>query len=202
LFFLAGGDYLRKTSEALVCVGNAASAAWQMLKSAPSVVSNPSSWVINLDSEAVSAVNPELAYWDGTDRFWAILIGYFALGLVAALYLRRGTPFSSSQTGQDWEASIIDGLNQASGVLKVMLIIGIEMLIFPLYCGLLLDVALLPLFEDATLKSRLVFTMTYPMTSIFVHWFVGTGYMFHFALFVSMCRKIMRKGVLCKFVVC
>jgi E3 ubiquitin-protein ligase MARCH6 len=88
-------------------------------------------------------------------------------------------------------------LNQASGVTKVILIISIEMLVFPLYCGLLMDAALLPLFEDATLKSRFDFTMRHPLTSIFVHWFVGTGYMFHFALFVSMCRKIMRKGVLC-----
>ncbi len=80
--------------------------------------------------------------------------------------------------------------------MKVILIIGIEMLVFPLYCGLLLDIALLPLFENTTLKSRLLFSINYPLTSIFVHWFVGTGYMFHFALFVSMCRKIMRKGVL------
>jgi E3 ubiquitin-protein ligase MARCH6 len=46
--------------------------------------------------------------------------------------------------------------------------------------------------------SRILFTFKSPLTSIFVHWFVGTCYMFHFALFVSMCRKIMRKGVLCK----
>ena len=72
------------------------------------------------------------------------------------------------------------------------------MLVFPLYCGLLMDAALLPLFEHATIKSRYEFTMNYPLTSMFVHWFVGTGYMFHFALFVSMCRKIMRKGVLCE----
>lgn len=99
-----------------------------------------------------------------------------------------------------WVASIIDALNQASGVMKVILIISIEMLIFPLYCGLLLDFALLPLFESASFKSRLMFTYNFPLTSIFVHWFVGTGYMFHFALFVSMCRKIMRKGVLCKLI--
>jgi E3 ubiquitin-protein ligase MARCH6 len=83
--------------------------------------------------------------------------------------------------------------------MKVIMIISIEMLVFPLYCGLLLDGALLPLFENTTFKSRLLFTYNYPLTSVFVHWFVGTGYMFHFALFVSMCRKIMRQGVLCKF---
>jgi E3 ubiquitin-protein ligase MARCH6 len=82
--------------------------------------------------------------------------------------------------------------------MKVILIIGIEMIVFPLYCGTLLDVALLPLFENATIASRLEFTSSSPLTSLFVHWFIGTCYMFHFALFVSMCRKIMRSGVLCK----
>lgn len=60
-----------------------------------------------------------------------------------------------------------------------------------------LDVALLPLFENATILSRVQFTIDHVFTSTFVHWFVGTCYMFHFALFVSMCRKIMRAGVLC-----
>ncbi|KLU90380.1 RING finger membrane protein [Magnaporthiopsis poae ATCC 64411] len=195
--FAFGGDYSSKSGEVASFVGNATSAAWDRLREVPGVLADPGSWVINLSpAEAPSPVNPELAYWDATDRFWAVLGGYLALCVVAALYLHRGRPFSTSASGQEREASIVDGLNQASGVMKVILIIGIEMLIFPLYCGLLLDVALLPLFEDTTLRSRVLFTFNYPLTSIFVHWFVGTGYMFHFALFVSMCRKIMRKGVL------
>lgn len=82
--------------------------------------------------------------------------------------------------------------------MKVILIIGIEMIVFPLYCGSLLDLALLPIFSNATVASRIAFTAASPLTSLFVHWFVGTCYMFHFALFVSMCRKILRSGVLCK----
>ncbi|KAI8312310.1 hypothetical protein K4K59_006190 [Colletotrichum sp. SAR11_240] len=176
---------------------NATMYAWNAAQDLPISILNPGSWVISFSvPELSTSVNPALSYWSGTDRFWAILCGYFTFSAISALYLRRGSPFSTGQTGQEWEASLIDLLNQASGVMKVILIISIEMLIFPLYCGLLLDVALLPLFEDTTLKSRVAFTINYPLTSIFVHWFVGTGYMFHFALFVSMCRKIMRKGVL------
>ena len=197
IMFIVGGDYLTKRDEVMVVAASVMAMAWNGLQAVPDILTNPSSWVINLSSpETATAINPELAYWNGTDRFWAIICGYIALSLVAGLYLRRGSPFSSGQTGQEWEASIIDGLNQASGVMKVILIIGIEMLVFPLYCGMLLDIALLPLFESTSMKSRLYFTVNYPVTSIFVHWFVGTGYMFHFALFVSMCRKIMRKGVL------
>ncbi|KAK3331588.1 hypothetical protein B0T19DRAFT_413614 [Cercophora scortea] len=197
LKFVSSGDYSTKGADVMSTFATVSSLLWNGLHHLPEILANPNSWVISLSMpEATGTINPELAFWDGTDRFWAIVGGYMAMSLMAGLYLRRGSPFSSGQTGQDWEASIIDGLNQASGVMKVILIIGIEMLVFPLYCGMLLDIALLPLFESTTMKSRLLFTVNYPVTSIFIHWFVGTGYMFHFALFVSMCRKIMRKGVL------
>ncbi|KAI1075415.1 hypothetical protein F5B20DRAFT_560266 [Whalleya microplaca] len=194
IFYAFGGDYTSKWSAAKAFV---ATAGPKFLGAIPTVATHPGSWMINLNlPEPSSSVNPGLAFWDANDRTWAILIGYISFSVLAGLYLGRGTPFFTGRTAQEWEASIIDALNQASGVMKVILIISIEMLIFPLYCGLLLDFALLPLFESASFTSRLLFTYNYPLTSIFVHWFVGTGYMFHFALFVSMCRKIMRKGVL------
>ncbi|KAI0841813.1 hypothetical protein F5Y06DRAFT_260475 [Hypoxylon sp. FL0890] len=197
IVYLFGGEYSVKWAAAKYFVSVMKPAVLQFLKSIPSIITHPGSWMLHLSlSEPPSSVNPGLAYWDANDRTWAILAGYVSLSVLAGLYLARGTPFSSGQTAQEWEASIIDALNQASGVMKVILIISIEMLIFPLYCGLLLDFALLPLFEGTSIKSRLLFTYNFPLTSIFVHWFVGTGYMFHFALFVSMCRKIMRKGVL------
>ncbi|KAK7987319.1 hypothetical protein PG989_007634 [Apiospora arundinis] len=188
---------LAKFSTARSALVAVAPEALGWLKNATAQITQPSSWVINLNLPNNTApVDPYLAFWGAKDRTYAILGGYVAMTFLAGLYLGRGTPFSSTQAAQEWEASIIDALNQASGVMKVILIISIEMLIFPLYCGLLLDFALLPLFESASFKSRLLFTYNFPLTSIFVHWFVGTGYMFHFALFVSMCRKIMRKGVL------
>jgi E3 ubiquitin-protein ligase MARCH6 len=172
---------------------------WNASATLPELIVKPDTWVISLEfAERTSPLDLELSVWDGWARFWAIFAGYTALCILGAMYVRKGSPFSSSQVGREWEASILDLLNQAGGVMKVILIISIEMLVFPLYCGLLLDAALLPLFENATIMSRINFIIDSPFTSMFVHWFVGTCYMFHFALFVSMCRKIMRKGVLCK----
>lgn len=189
---LIDGRFASAASHVLKAVASASTAAF-------SLMTDPSAWVIDLgEADDRPPVNPELAYWSGMDRFWAILAGYMTVFALGALYLKRGSPFSRGDMMQAWEAGVIDTLHQASGIMKVILIISIEMLVFPLYCGLLLDAALLPLFEDTTFKSRILFTYNYPLTSIFVHWFVGTGYMFHFALFVSMCRKIMRPGVLCK----
>lgn len=150
-------------------------------------------------SPAQIPLDYELARWDTKDRIIAIVVGYIFASMLGLLYLRITRLFSGVQRGQRIEGVVADVLHQAGGVMKVILIIGIEMIVFPLYCGSLLDLALMPLFENATLESRMNFTATSPLTSLFVHWFIGTCYMFHFALFVSMCRKIMRSGVLCKF---
>lgn len=195
LLFMFGGDYVSKAANVITWTSMISAFVWESLKNLPNLLS--SSWMIDLGSpDTVAFLDPGLASWGAMDRLWVIFAGYVAMCLVTGLYLGRGSPIAG-RIGQEWEATITELLVQASGVMKVILIIGIEMLVFPLYCGLLLDVALLPLFEDTTVMSRVMFTVNYPLTSVFVHWFVGTGYMFHFALFVSMCRKIMRKGVLC-----
>ena len=151
---------------------------------------------LSVPSHSPASIDPALIYWNSSDRLMAVITGYIALAMVAALYVAADTPITSSAAGQRHEKTIRDTLRQAGGVLKVILIISIEMLMFPLYCGLLLDVAFLPLFGGATMSTRLAFAASSPYTFCFMHWFVGTCYMFHFALFVGMCRKILRKGVL------
>ncbi|KAI6852879.1 hypothetical protein KC332_g310 [Hortaea werneckii] len=141
-------------------------------------------------------IDPHLIYWTSNDRFLTVSIGYLSLAALAAVYVAADTPITRSEAGKKTEKIIRDTLRQAGGVLKVILIISIEMLVFPLYCGLLLDIAFLPLFEGASVSTRWAFAREHPVKFCFMHWFVGTCYMFHFALFVGMCRKILRKGVL------
>lgn len=137
-----------------------------------------------------------LALWDSKDRTLAIIFGYIFFALIGVAYLKISAFGKGKNAAGKVEGSIADALYQAGGVTKVILIISIEMIIFPLFCGLLLDMALLPLFDNVTFMSRLNFSLAAPYTSLFIHWFIGTCYMFHFALFVSMCRKTMRTGVL------
>ncbi|KAF2431471.1 hypothetical protein EJ08DRAFT_610412 [Tothia fuscella] len=150
---------------------------------------------ISLGTVIVRPDDPMSAYWTATDRALAIISGYSAVALIGALYLRIA-PITNNPKWRRAEVQVMEIFQQAGGVLKVVLIISIEMIAFPLFCGFLLDVALMPLFESATFVSRFTFAVASPWTSGFVHWFVGTCYMFHFALFVSMCRRIMRSGVL------
>ncbi len=148
--------------------------------------------------QRTAPIDYDLAYWNNEDRAIAIIFGYLFFAVLGVLYLRLDYWMKGANKPGRVAGGVADGLYQSGGVMKVVLIIGIEMIVFPLYCGFLLDVAMLPLFGNVTIMSRINFTLTSPTTSLFVHWFVGTCYMFHFALFVSMCRKILRSGVLCE----
>ncbi|KAF2768360.1 hypothetical protein EJ03DRAFT_274440 [Teratosphaeria nubilosa] len=141
-------------------------------------------------------IDPSLIYWSSTDRFLAVCAGYLSLAAIAAVYVAIDHPITRTDSGRKTEKMVRDTLRQAGGVLKVILIISIEMLAFPLYCGLLLDLAFLPLFQGSSVASRWAFAAERPYLFCFMHWFIGTCYMFHFALFVGMCRKILRRGVL------
>ena len=154
---------------------------------------------VQMKSLAVDVTSPEnieLVEWNTEDKIIAVIMGYIFFAVLGYVFLKAAHLVLGLGKDEKVEGPVADGLRQAGGVLKVIVIIGIEMIVFPLYCGLLLDVATLPLFNGATIQSRLAFIRAAPFTGLFLHWFVGTCYMFHFALFVSICRKILRKGVL------
>lgn len=160
---------------------------------------NLQTFVVNFNAEP--RMRPDLmddapVAWSTEDRITTIILGYIFFLAAGVAFLKLAHLVLGLRENEKVEGYFADSLRQTGGVMKVIVIIGIEMLVFPLYCGLLLDIALLPLFADATIASRMAFMGRAPFTGIFIHWFIGTCYMFHFALFVSVCRKILRKGVL------
>lgn len=58
--------------------------------------------------------------------------------------------------------------------MEVALFIFIELVVFPLGCGLLIDYSTLPLFISGTLQFRISFLHYAPVTCIFLHWMIGT----------------------------
>ncbi|CAG8434077.1 5282_t:CDS:10 [Diversispora eburnea] len=137
--------------------------------------------------------------WDGfaygntpTDKIVCIICGYGMVILVCTWYLAR----TRNAYGRTVSRAVQEGLRQQGIVLKVAFFVAIELIIFPIICGILLDLSTLPLFNEATPTSRLEFYFDSPLTSTFLHWFTGTAFMFHFAVFVSLCRDIVRNGVM------
>jgi E3 ubiquitin-protein ligase DOA10 len=78
----------------------------------------------------------------------------------------------------------------------VVFFVIVELVVFPIACGILLDLTTLPLFPGANIFTRVEFQLDAPFTSVFLHWFVGTGLMFFFSNFIITCRKIVRPGVI------
>ncbi|KAG9287347.1 hypothetical protein G9A89_023718 [Geosiphon pyriformis] len=126
------------------------------------------------------------------DKIVCILFGYTIVILLCTWYLAR----TRNAYGRTVGRAVQEALRQQGIVLKVAFFVAIELAIFPIICGILLDLSTLPLFPDATPLTRLNFYLESPITSIFLHWFIGTGFMFHFAVFVSLCREIVRPGVM------
>ena len=80
-------------------------------------------------------------------------------------------------------------------VLKVVLLITAEAVVFPTLCGWWLDACSLTLFS-ATLSQRRQGFHHSPATSMFVHWLHGMLYVFYFASFVLVMRDVLRPGTL------
>ena len=125
------------------------------------------------------------------DRFICISIGYSIIIAVSYWYLSR-THVVYATFGR----SARQVIRQQGIILKVAMFIAIELLLFPIVCGILLDLSSMSLFKEATMESRVEYLQSHPVASIFLHWFLGTAFMFFFAILVTICREIVRPGVL------
>jgi E3 ubiquitin-protein ligase DOA10 len=126
------------------------------------------------------------------DRAFCIGLGYFywLIGLAIQSYL--------TNLYVRWNMRALKSfVDQQLVVLKVLAFILLELVIFPLGCGLLTDFSLHPLWRDTTITSRLLMIQSRPLSVSFTLWSSGTLYMFALAQFVSQTRSIVRPGVLC-----
>src|SRR4051794_17349106 len=103
--------------------------------------------VANLTTLATSnrtVLQPQLK-WSAFDQVMSVIAGYAFFTIAGAIYLQRKRAMAQDgQPSRGVERRIIEGLAQAGSVMKVVLIIGIEMFVFPLYCGILLGGQKLP----------------------------------------------------------
>ncbi|KAH9244286.1 hypothetical protein BASA81_018320 [Batrachochytrium salamandrivorans] len=80
---------------------------------------------------------------------------------------------------------------------KFMFFIIAEIIAFPIFCGILIDICTLPLFASVGLSaSRQAFFYSHPWTCMFLHWLVGTTFMFQVAIYITFVREVVRPGVM------
>ncbi|KAL9551806.1 hypothetical protein MBANPS3_004077 [Mucor bainieri] len=133
------------------------------------------------------------------DRVGCIATGYLVLVGIGSLYLSR-TRSTYARIGRTASRQII---RQLGILLKVAFFVLIEITVFPLGCGLLLDCVALSLFYKIgggghllAIHKRMTFLRENAASSVFMHWVIGTGFMFLFNTMVTFCRDIVRPGVI------
>ncbi|KZS94639.1 hypothetical protein SISNIDRAFT_410077 [Sistotremastrum niveocremeum HHB9708] len=127
-----------------------------------------------------------------TDRVLFILLGDSLAGVLVAFYLNILTVGNIQNAGR----AVRTVVKQQLMVMKVAVFILIELFLFPLGCGIILDLSTLGLFGKETLSSRISFFHHAPISSVLYHWLFGTIYMYIFSTVLSACRSIMRPGAM------
>ncbi|KAF8141917.1 hypothetical protein EV363DRAFT_1151445 [Boletus edulis] len=126
------------------------------------------------------------------ERAFAVVLGYGVVGIILALYLNVFTVGNARTAGR----AVRNAIRQQLLVVKVAMFIIIELIIFPLGCGTMLDACTIWVFPEASLESRIAFFTQAPLTAMFYHWVAGTMFMYQFAVLLGGCRNIMRPGAM------
>ncbi|GJE91239.1 hypothetical protein PsYK624_073880 [Phanerochaete sordida] len=134
-----------------------------------------------------------LALGDGTtEKIFSISLGYMVNAILLAVYLNVLTVGSMRNAGR----AMRNAVRQQLLVVKVATFIIVELVVFPLGCGIMLDVCTVSLFPQGSLRTRLAFLVHAPLTSAFYHWVIGTMFMYQFAVLLAVFRTCLRPGAL------
>ncbi|PWN37556.1 uncharacterized protein FA14DRAFT_187648 [Meira miltonrushii] len=137
-----------------------------------------------LDAKTYARTSSDRAFCIGLGHFYW-LIGLAIQNRLSDVYIR-------------WNLRALKTfVDQQIVVLKVLGFIVLELVVFPLCCGILTDLSLHPLWEGVTIHSRIALIQSKPFSVCFTLWSLGTLYMFALAQFVAHTRSIVRPGVLC-----
>ncbi|KAF9318740.1 hypothetical protein BG003_010668 [Podila horticola] len=135
----------------------------------------------------------DLAYGNSSgEKTVAILAGYGIMLAIASWYLSM----SQHEYGNTFRKIARDGLRETLLVLKIAFFIAIEMLVFPIICGIVIGLCLIPAFQQSTTFDRVTVEMFSPRWFLIIHWILGTAFMFAFSTFVIVSRTLVRPGVM------
>ncbi|KAF7345383.1 RING-CH-type domain-containing protein [Mycena venus] len=148
---------------------------------------------VRLTSEQIRTTWTHLALGQGPkEKVFAIALGYVVVMILVSLYLNLLTVGNMKTAGRAVRTAVREQLL----VLKVATFIFIELVTFPLGCGIVLDICTVWLFPEASFISRMAFFKQAPLTAMFYHWVAGTMFMYSFAVLLAGCRTLLRKGAM------
>ncbi|KAF9926863.1 hypothetical protein BGZ67_007902, partial [Mortierella alpina] len=134
-----------------------------------------------------------LAYGPSSnDKVLATLFGYAILFAAGTWFMKQKQVNRGHSVGR----LVHDILRQLGLIMKIAFFVAIEMVAFPLFCGVVVGTTTLPMLAGATLASRWAFYLRSPNWAVVMHWLLGTAFMYNFSLFVSVSRTVVRPGVM------
>ncbi|GMK59202.1 hypothetical protein CspeluHIS016_0702170 [Cutaneotrichosporon spelunceum] len=127
---------------------------------------------------------------DSGDQFVCLIVGYMALsmGVICIAVIDAANLLQLSH-------SFLEKARNVQTFLKVVFFMTLEIVCFPVFVGIVMDLCTLPLF-DATVGQRLARIAARPFGTLFVTWACGTVFMISFAAFLTRMRTISRAGAL------
>ncbi|KAJ6580947.1 hypothetical protein B0H19DRAFT_1112979 [Mycena capillaripes] len=148
---------------------------------------------VRIGSDQIRTTWTQLALGHGPkEKVFAIALGYIVVMILVSLYLNLLTVGNMKTAGRAVRTAVREQLL----VLKVATFIFIELVTFPLGCGIVLDICTVWLFPEASFVSRVAFFKQAPLTAMFYHWVAGTMFMYSFAVLLAGCRTLLRKGAM------
>jgi E3 ubiquitin-protein ligase MARCH6 len=147
---------------------------------------------VRIGTATLEATWERLALGQGaTERTFAIALGYVVVGLILSAYLNVLTVGNVKSAGKALRGAV----RQQLLIIKVCIeppflnlvfnnhvqvaaFIFIELAMFPLGCGIVLDFCTVWLFPEANVLSRSLFFFQAPLTAMFYHWVAGTMFMY------------------------
>ncbi|KAK4684277.1 E3 ubiquitin-protein ligase MARCH6, partial [Tremellales sp. Uapishka_1] len=125
------------------------------------------------------------------DRIWCLIAGYaVTFGCISLIAIA-----GENNLGK-LAVKVQGALKQYAVFFKLAFFMALELAIFPLAIGMVIDIFTIPLFPGRTVENRWSHLRNAPFSSLFVCWLSGTLFMFSFANLLSHIRTICRKGAL------
>ncbi|ORX38932.1 hypothetical protein BD324DRAFT_617907 [Kockovaella imperatae] len=125
-----------------------------------------------------------------TDNIWCMLTGYAAVIHVVWIVALVERKMNRGQS------AILDTVRDYAVFVKLALFMGVELIVFPLVIGSVINLCTIPLFDGASVERSFEHLRNSPFGVIFVSWLVGTMFMFTFASFLAHIRSSTRKGAM------
>ncbi|CAO1637297.1 unnamed protein product [Parajaminaea phylloscopi] len=126
------------------------------------------------------------------DRAFCVALGHAWWMTLLALCLAVESSTQQHRRSPWW---LRETVAQTILVIKVLFFLSIEILVFPLGCGVVIDISTLPIL-GGSLGDRYTSALATPLSWMFTRWAIGTLWMFRFGLYVRHVRNVLRPGVL------